>query len=397
VSTASTASTAPGPAAPPPPDRYDVVVVGAGPAGAVAALTAARSGASVLLLERAALPRYKTCGGGLTAVAREALPAGFVLPAAARARAVTFTRTGRRLRRTWTGTEELVALVERAPFDAALVALAERAGVHVRTRTTVAGVTEHPDHLAVATSAGEVRGRVVVAADGTGSRLARWAGVRPGQVDVGLEVEVPTPAAQRDGWAHRLLIDWGPLPGSYGWVFPKGDRLTVGVIGDRGDGPGLRGYLADLLTAQGLSAVDATVSSGHLTRCRAPGSPLRRGRLLLAGDAAGLLEPLMREGISFALRSGRLAGQAAAAASATADPEPALASYADAVLSTLGAEMDAGAVLLTAFRRHPGVFHAGAVSGPGWRLFHRFVTGRTTLPSLLAHRGVPGLARLLSR
>lgn len=370
---------------------WDVVVVGGGPAGATAALAAAERGATVALLERAELPRYKTCGGGLTAVSMAALPAGFTVPVAARAAAVTFTRRGWPTR-TWRDPAPLVALVQRAELDGALVACAAAAGVLVRTGVAVTGVAEGPDGVVLTTTGGPVSGRCVVAADGTGSRLARWVGVELEQVDLGLEVEVPTPPSQAASWASRLLIDWGPLPGSYGWVFPKGGSLTVGVIGDRGDGPALCGYLADLLAAQGLDAGTATVSSGHLTRCRAPASPLRRGRVLVAGDAAGLLEPMMREGISFALRSGRLAGHAAAGGS-----EAALASYDEAVRSLLGPEMAAGAALLGAFRRRPAAFHVGAMTGPGWRLFLAFVRGDVTLSALLAHRGVPRLARLLSR
>ncbi len=139
------------------------------------------------------------------------------------------------------------------------------------------------------------------------------------QVDLGLEVELPVPDAVRREWAGRLLIDWGPIPGSYGWVFPKGDRLTVGVIAPRGTGAETKRYLRRFVDHLGLAGYPPVHDSGHLTRCRTDASPLRRGPVLVAGDAAGLLEPLTREGISFALRSGRLAGAAAATAALDAD------------------------------------------------------------------------------
>ncbi len=130
-----------------------------------------------------------------------------------------------------------------------------------------------------------------------------------GQVDLGLEGEFPAPDAR---WERTVLLDWGPVPGSYGWVFPKGDVLTVGVIGSRDQSAALRTYYAELVERLGLSGITPLVQTGHLTRVRTPDSPLRRGAVLVAGDAAGLLEPWTREGISFALRSGRLAGEAAA-------------------------------------------------------------------------------------
>ena len=136
---------------------------------------------------------------------------------------------------------------------------------------------------------------------------------------------------------------------------------------------------------------------GHLTRVRAPGSPLRSagpGRVLVAGDAAGLLEPFTREGISYALRSGRLAGRAAARAALGPDPEGALARYPRAVEATFGPEMEAGRRALAAFTRHPRLLHEALASPVGFALFTRTVAGRSTFARQL-HR--PGVARLLDR
>ncbi len=83
----------------------------------------------------------------------------------------------------------------------------------------------------------------------------------------------------------------------------------MGVISARGDGAGTKRYLEDFIARLGLAGFEPAISSGHLTRCRSDDSPLSRGRVVVCGDAAGLLEPWTREGISFALRSGRLAGE----------------------------------------------------------------------------------------
>ena len=88
--------------------------------------------------------------------------------------------------------------------------------------------------------------------------------------------------------------------------------LTIGVIAARGEGEATKRYLRDFVGWMGLERHRVLHDSGHLTRCRTPDSPVGRGRVLLAGDAAGLLEPWTREGISFATRSGALAGAAAA-------------------------------------------------------------------------------------
>ncbi|WP_435867645.1 geranylgeranyl reductase family protein [Streptomyces xanthophaeus] len=382
---------------------WDVVVVGAGPAGASAAHAAAAAGRRVLLLEKAVLPRYKTCGGGIIGPSRDALPPGFVLPFKDRIHAVTFSLNGK-LARTRRSKHMLFGLINRAEFDAGLVAEAEKAGATVRTGTAVARVEQHgaavPDRrtVAVVLADGEtVLARAVVGADGSASRIGAHVGVEMDQVDLGLEAEIPVPRTVADDWKGRVLIDWGPLPGSYGWVFPKGDTLTVGVISAKGEGAATKRYLDDFIARLGLAGFEPAVSSGHLTRCRKPGSPLSRGRVLVAGDAAGLLEPWTREGISFALRSGRLAGEWAVKISEAQDAVDArrqALNYTFAVKAGLGVEMAVGKRMLAAFESRPGLMHA-VLTGlrPAWLAFAQVTRGGATLPDLV--RTYPLIRRAL--
>jgi flavin-dependent dehydrogenase len=202
----------------------------------------------------------------------------------------------------------------------------------------------------------------------------------------------------RSEWRGRVLLDWGPIPGSYGWLFPKADTLTVGVIAARGAGDQTRAYLNDLVDRLGFGAIRPLTSSGHLTRCRREDSPLRRGRVIVVGDAAGLLEPWTREGISFALRSGRMAGEAAAKAAASENAElvgVVLAGYERAVAETLVPEMRAGTRILRAFCTQPILFHAGLATPTGWRYFVRFCQGETTFARATRHRGVAAALSLI--
>jgi geranylgeranyl reductase family protein len=362
-------------------EEYDVVVVGAGPAGSSAAGTAARAGLSVLLLDRASFPRYKTCGGGLIGPSLRALEGLPGLPVRADVTEAGFSLRGRRpvVRR---AEQAVIRTVLRPEFDEWLVAAAVAAGATFRDGCAVRAVTPDGSGATVSTAYGEVRGRTLIAADGASGRLSRLVGVEIGRVDLGLEVELAAPAEVAAEWAHRIHLDWGPLPGSYGWVFPKGDTLTVGVIAARGDGEATRGYLRDLLRWQGLDGLEVVQDSGHLTRCRTPSSPLASGPILAVGDAAGLLEPWTREGISFALRSGAAAGAACAAAG------PARA-YRAALEVELLPEMVAGERCLVAFERRPRAFHELITRTPaGWRGFVRLASGDTTLARALAHPSV---------
>ncbi|WP_199566781.1 geranylgeranyl reductase family protein [Streptomyces triticagri] len=383
---------------------WDVVVVGAGPAGASAAYAAAVAGRRVLLLEKAELPRYKTCGGGIIGLSRDALPPGFDLPLRDRVHAVTFSLDGR-FARTRRSRRMLFGLINRPEFDQGLVESALKAGAELRTGVTVSGVEQHgravPDRrtVAVQLSGGEtVLAHAVIGADGSASRIGGHVGVKLDQVDLGLEAEIPVPDSVAEDWAGRVQIDWGPMPGSYGWVFPKGDTLTVGVISARGEGAATKRYLDDFVARLGLAGFEPRISSGHLTRCRSDDSPLSRGRVLVCGDAAGLLEPWTREGISFALRSGRLAGEWAVRIAESQDAVDArrqALNYAFAVKAGLGVEMSIGRRMLTVFERRPGLLHA-AITGfrPAWNAFARITRGSSSLTEIV--RTHPMARRALS-
>jgi geranylgeranyl reductase family protein len=363
-----------------PEERWDVAVVGAGPAGLAAARAAASAGARTIVLERAEHPRYKTCGGGLIGFSVQA--ADIAVPSRADIESVTFTHNGRRsFTRRGSGSKPLLQLVRRDEFDDALRSAAVAAGAVVRERVTARGVEQNDDQATVRLADGStVSAGAVIGADGSSGVVARHVGVECDQVDLGLELELPVPPTLARRWRDRLLIDWGPIPGSYAWVFPKGDSLTVGVIAARGEGERTRAYLRGFVHRLGLDGIEAAHDSGHLTRCRTVTSPLRKGRVIVAGDAAGLLEPWTREGISYALRSGALAGAAAARGD--------LASYVSGVGETLLGEMAAGRQLLRAFRARPALFHLALATGPGWREFARFCRSESSFGRVLQHRSM---------
>jgi geranylgeranyl reductase family protein len=367
---------------------WDVAIVGGGPAGLSAAYVAARAGARTLVLEKATHPRYKTCGGGLLGTSLAAVAERIEVPADDWVDRATFTLDGRReFHRTGAG--PVLAMVRREAFDHALRKAAAEAGAEVRERVTVRGLEDAGGHVVVRPSSGTpIAARAVVGADGSSGVTARHVGVTYAQVDLGLEVELPIPPALRERWRGRVLLDWGPIPGSYAWVFPKGDRLTVGVIAERGQGEATKAYLRRFVERLGLSGIEPVHDSGHLTRCRAGDSPLRRGRVLVAGDAGGLLEPWTREGISFALRSGAYAGEAAAAGD--------LSRYESTVEAELAPEMRAGRQLLAAFARRPGTFHTVLATPPGWRLFARFCQGERVLVDAVRRRPVRAALSLLA-
>ena len=380
--------------------EWDVAVVGGGPAGLAAASASAAAGARTVVLERAEHPRYKTCGGGLLGVSQAAVAGQIALPVRDEVRSATFTlRGGSEFSRS--NTEPLLAMVVRDEFDAALLGRAQESGAVVRQRAPVRAIDQADGHATARLADGtEVSATVIIGADGSSGVTARNVGAEFAQVDLGLELEIAVPEPVGRRWAGRLLLDWGEIPGSYGWVFPKGDRLTVGVIAARGQGDATKAYLREFVGRLGLGRYPAVRDSGHLTRCRAEGSPLRKGHVIVAGDAAGLLEPWTREGISFALRSGALAGEYAAKAATAGDPASTASSldgYAAAIDAVLVPEMRAGRVLLSAFTRHPGTFHKGLSTAKGWGAFVRLCRSERSFAELVNHPAARLALSLISR
>ena len=385
--------------------EWDVAVVGGGPAGLAAAHAAAAAGARTVILERAEHPRYKTCGGGLIGASLSAVRDLPQLPAREEIRTATFTLRGGRefTRQEKSSAPPILTMVMRAEFDAALLERALAAGAEIRQKSTVRAIGQEPSHGWIRLADGStVTASVIIGADGSSGVTARYVGVALDQVDLGLELEIAVPPPVASQWAGRVLLDWGRMPASYGWVFPKGDRLTVGVIAARRSGSARQGdatrdYLREFTARLGLGPHEVVRDSGHLTKCRSEKSPLRAGRVVVAGDAAGFLDPWTREGISFALRSGALAGEHAAKACVSESAPDALESYVAAVELGLGEEMRAGRVLLSAFTRHTGTFHQGLASPKGWRAFVKMCRSELPSPELVRKPAARIALSLLNR
>jgi geranylgeranyl reductase family protein len=369
---------------------FDVAVVGAGPAGLAAAYAAATAGARTIVLERAEHPRYKTCGGGLIGTSLGIAGPRIEVPARDRIDRITFTRNGRlALTRHGAGSRRILTMVRRDDFDHAWYQAVVGLGATVRQNAQVRSITQNDSTATVTLSDGSaVTAKAVIGADGSAGITSRHVGVVFQQQDLGLEVELAAEEKDRAEWRGRVLLDWGPYPGSYGWVFPKDDELTVGVIMAKGHGAETKQYLHDFVARLGLADRKVVRDSGHLTRCRRPGSPLVKGRVMVVGDAAGLLEPWTREGISYALRSGTWAGVVAAGGGG-------LDAYGKRIERELEPEMTAGRRLLDVYVRHPNLVHASMGTPLGWRAFQAFCRGELSMARVLRSPGIHAAARML--
>jgi geranylgeranyl reductase family protein len=298
----------------------DVAIVGAGPAGARAAYVLARRGARVTVFD-GSHPREKPCGGGVTGRAL-ALVADAIDPAAfprTVIRSARFThslapKVGVRGRTSGSECEVGVPLepgalvvTSRAAFDIALLEAAQRAGA-VLVRSRVADVSVHGDGVSLTTADGvRHRASYVIGADGANSLVRRRVTV-PFRRD---QLSIATGFFARGVSSDEIVIELTPNPPGYIWSFPRPGHLAIGICAqaDAGIGAGaLRGrtreWIAKTRIAEGATLEPYSWPIPSLGARDYDTLVLTGPRWALAGDAAGLVDPITREGIFFAVASG---------------------------------------------------------------------------------------------
>jgi geranylgeranyl reductase family protein len=339
-------------------DEADVIVAGAGPAGATAALRLARAGVRVLMVERYPLPRQKPCGGGISTRALTRFP----WLAQSLSRIPTHPVSSLYLEGPSRDTFRMqtrgpaILLIRRIEFDHLLASLAVEAGARLLAPATIAQARQDADGVTLRTRDGrELRAPMVIAADGVNSVIARRLGMNPGwpAAKLALDMMEETPvdalrAAEPDTMA--VFYGYGGAHG-YAYIFPKGEHVNVGI-----------GYLLPYLKARaGVTPYDlqqelvgdlcarglmhGASQRRHFTPFLIPiGGPLRKtaqGRVLLAGDAGGFVNGFSAEGIYYAMVTGELAAEAILASRGPGGLSPARAcrAYARAWRTEIGAEL----------------------------------------------------------
>ena len=291
---------------------FDVIVVGLGPGGATAATGLARAGLSVLGLEWKAHPRYKVCGGGLSARIDRLLEPDFRSVVEDTIHLVRFQLAGDESFEI-SSPDPIAYMVMRDRFDAYLAGKVRQAGAQVREHERAVAVREEADGVEVETAQGRYRARIVVSADGATGLVARslFPG-RRGRLWSALEGEAVVPQIPSSLGSGAIALDIGVVPGGYAWVFPKEGRLSVGIAEFHGQGRHpKKSYERFVQGEPSLAGIDVPCGLGHpiplYGGASAERMPLTTTRALLVGDAAHLVDPVLGEGIYYAVLSGRMA------------------------------------------------------------------------------------------
>ncbi len=298
---------------------YEVLVIGAGPAGALAAKTCAESGLRVAIVEKAKIPRPKTCGGGVSLKALKLI--GTPVPEDIVGQRIEgyrfFSPEFRSIE--FGSTETLAISTSREQFDAFLTGLATEQGCTLFDGDPVVDIKIANDGIVCKLASGKVlKGSILVGADGVNSITARISGIRErwesDQVGLCLESTVDVGSDDLGEIVDPEIFElyFLNLPFGYGWVFPKRSSISVGVGGRLSDIKQPQKMLMDFCTqVSELKGRDIGVSRYHAHLVPAGG--FRRkyvsDRVLLVGDAAGFVDPLTGEGIYYAMKSGIIAAE----------------------------------------------------------------------------------------
>ncbi|HEY0756756.1 MAG TPA: geranylgeranyl reductase family protein [Ktedonobacteraceae bacterium] len=289
----------------------DVIIVGGGPAGSSAAYMLARQGLHVLVLEKQKMPRYKTCGGGVNIRAARHIPFSIEPVIEKTIYKYRFTYRGEKpFEKAYD--EPLTYMTQRLRLDQFLLDQACEQGAQVIEEASIRKIAVNDDAVTVEDADGKTyRSLVLIGADGANSIVARQLQLSDGvQREIALESEVSLPAEIMARWADTIELDLFSVWCGYGWIFPKKDHISIGVGGPQKLIKQIKAYNTAYLSQNAVAEYPTIRFSGHALPVRKGFSPLTKGRALLVGDAAGLLEPFTGEGIGYAVRSGQLAARA---------------------------------------------------------------------------------------
>ncbi|NJK49192.1 geranylgeranyl reductase family protein [Candidatus Gracilibacteria bacterium] len=340
---------------------FDCIVVGAGPAGATAAYHLAKRGRSVLVLEKASLPRYKPCGGGVSPAIAQWFDFDFT---------PVIDNTINKVQYTWKMDDPVDAelqmkepmwMVKRDRFDNYLIEKAKEKGAQIQDNAEVSAIASNNNGWRVTTSNGTYEATYLIAADGSKGSMTKWLGLKPPQESLGatLEVKTAVPADQQ----HTACFELGMLKNGFIWKFPKADGYSISASCLRGKvkAEELKKQLTEYALASKLNLANSSYGEYPLN-VWTDNRTLHVNRAVIAGEAAAILDPLHGEGIRPSIFTGVKAAEAIDRA--IAGDGQALANYTQAIASEWGSDMVLANRLAGLFYQFPKIAYKVGVKRP---------------------------------
>jgi geranylgeranyl reductase family protein len=288
----------------------DIIIIGAGPSGSMAGYFLAQAGLDALIIDKAIFPRRKICGGGLTHRAYLEIPYDISPVIHSQINWGYLGFHGRQV--TIIHNDKPIAyLIDRTTFDNLLLQKAEEQGLTSHLGERFIRLREENDHIQIETDKSSYTCRYLVGADGVHSQVAKSINANPSRVtSLAYEARLALPQDNEQPLIDSITFDFGTLLWGYGWIFPKNDHLNVGVFrswpGKRTSKGLLMRFIHQHPILRQLPILDIRAFPGSLGGGH---HLLQKDKILLAGDAAQLVDPWLGEGIYYALASGRMAAE----------------------------------------------------------------------------------------
>jgi geranylgeranyl reductase family protein len=287
-------------------EKYDVIIVGAGPAGACAAYTLAKSKINVLVIDKDYFPRYKPCAGGLTAKTLNSLD----FPITENIKYVTNSIVASYKDQVFhklSGNKVLTEMVERAEFDHFFIKKAVDSGAIFLDGIKVTGIIWESGIFNVKTEERLFCCHYLIGADGVNSIVNRTFGIVEKDF-CGFGITTDCPVSKEKIGSFDMSFDFGTVPNGYLWTFPKDQHVCVGAYTTNKKMKDIQKYLLDYIERHGLVSESEKIK-GHIVpfygiNYKQPDFPC-----ILVGDAAGFGDYWTGEGIYYAVKSGAIAAE----------------------------------------------------------------------------------------
>jgi geranylgeranyl reductase family protein len=288
---------------------FDAAVIGAGPAGSTLAFKLAKAGIKVCVLDKAKFPRRKVCAGGLPPKILDVVDFDIHELIRNEISGVSLThRIEKAFQRNYS--KPLLLTVDRTNFDDYLLRKAVDAGACLMEQVAIENLIYENNMYFIRTTDQQIYAKVIVGADGANSFTAKQLSLTAVDCShVAIQIEVPVKrlnTATMNAHGTSIALDWGFMEDSYGWLFPNGDFVSIGVMGPSKSGKKVKAYFDQWIRYFAILPNEFKIHA-HSIPHRISKRPITGPGSLLVGDAAGLADYWTGEGIYYAVKSAQLA------------------------------------------------------------------------------------------